>query len=79
MNYSSLSTYDLLKHRSHHVDSLTRLRRAQPQWDEDAARRGEITMADISDQIREIDDHLRPSGWESVDLDHSGDTAPMCM
>lgn len=40
MNYSSLSTYDLLKHRSHHVDSLTRLRRAQPQWDEDAARRG---------------------------------------
>ncbi|HCF1528097.1 hypothetical protein ACM76R_21175 [Pseudomonas aeruginosa] len=79
MNYSSLSTYDLLKHRSHHVDSLTRLRRAQPQWDEDAARRAEITMTDISDQIREIDDRLRPSGWESADLDYSGDTAPMCM
>lgn len=79
MNYSSLSTYDLLKQRSHHVDSLTRLRRAQPQWDEDDARRGEITMADISDQIREIDDRLRPSGWESVDLDYSGDNAPMCM
>lgn len=79
MNYSSLSASDLLKHRSHHVDSLTRLRRAQAQWDEDDARRGEITMADISDQIREIDDHLRPSGWESVDLDYSGDTAPMCM
>ncbi len=28
MNYSSLSASDLLKHRSHHVDSLTRLRRA---------------------------------------------------
>ncbi|HEP8016678.1 TPA: hypothetical protein VDT23_006467, partial [Pseudomonas aeruginosa] len=52
MNYSSLSASDLLKHRSHHVDSLTRLRRARPQWDEDAARRAEITMTDISDQIR---------------------------
>ncbi|WP_194939240.1 hypothetical protein [Pseudomonas aeruginosa] len=59
--------------------SLTRLRRARPQWDEDAARRAEITMTDISDQIREIDEILRPSGWESVDLDYSGDTAPMCM
>ncbi|WP_258379029.1 hypothetical protein [Pseudomonas aeruginosa] len=29
MNYSSLSASDLLKHRSHHVDSLTRLRRAR--------------------------------------------------
>ncbi|MGA4815517.1 hypothetical protein ACPA9J_11135 [Pseudomonas aeruginosa] len=24
----------------------------------------------------EIDEILRPSGWESVDLDHTGDTAP---
>ncbi|HGE6960779.1 TPA: hypothetical protein ACGCAQ_001828 [Pseudomonas aeruginosa] len=79
MNYSSLSRPDLMKHRSHHTDSLARLRRASREWTDDDARRGATTMADIGGQIREIDEILRPSGWESVDLDYSGDTAPMCM
>ncbi|MBW5455395.1 hypothetical protein GRF21_30515 [Pseudomonas aeruginosa] len=75
MNYSSLSASDLLKHRSHHVDSLTRLRRARPQWDEDAARRAEITMTDISDQIREIDTIMRRRDCEYVVLVYSCETA----
>ncbi len=62
-----------------HADSLTRLRRARPQWDEDDSRRADIMIADISVQIREIDEILRPSGRESVDLDYPGDTVPMCL
>lgn len=45
----------LLRARSHHMDSLNRLRQASRQWDVETTARGEATMANLMDQVYEID------------------------
>lgn len=45
----------LLRARSHHMDNLNRLRLASRQWDTETTVRGEATMANLMNQVYEID------------------------
>ncbi|MCJ8168661.1 hypothetical protein [Atopomonas sediminilitoris] len=62
MNKPALSTQALLATRRHHMDSLKRLRRASQHWNADTAPRGEDTMANLMQQVYDIDTQLAQLG-----------------
>lgn len=57
---STFLTSDQLRQlRATHMNSLNRLREASSQWDAKTALRGEATMADLMQQVQEIDAELQ--------------------
>lgn len=92
MNQETTDYHLLMRHRSHHMDNLQRLKDASKSWDKATTARGEATMANLMQQVYAIDEQLsKPitraqqpapepaqSTWERVDTAHPA-TAPMCM
>jgi hypothetical protein len=53
---------DLLRHRAAHMDNLQRLRHELPALSPTLAQRAENTMANLMQQVYEIDEQLRIKG-----------------
>lgn len=53
------TTSELREARSHHMNSLNRLREASKDWDDKTILRGEATMANLMQQIYAIDTELQ--------------------
>lgn len=90
MNQETIDVHLLMRHRSHHMDNLQRLKDASKHWDPATTQRGEATMANLMLQVYDIDTQLSKartqaqqpaasqSTWERIDSAHPA-TAPMCM
>lgn len=61
---SQPTTKDLLTTRSHHMDSLNRLRTASKHWDATTATRGEATLCNLMQQVYDIDNQLAQLGCQ---------------
>ena len=54
-----LTTDQLRQLRAMHMNSLNRLREASADWDAKTARRGEATIANLMQQVQDIDAELQ--------------------
>lgn len=62
MQTTIASPGDLLRHRAAHMDNLKRLRHELPAPQPKVARRAEATMANLMQQVYDIDEQLRIKG-----------------
>lgn len=58
MNQETTDTQLLMRHRSHHMDNLQRLKDASKEWDQATTKRGEATMANLMQQVYDLDTQL---------------------
>lgn len=58
MSQEETDPHMLMRHRSHHMDSLQRLKDASKHWDSTTTQRGEATIANLMQQIYGIDEQL---------------------
>lgn len=55
MSYQNMTRAELAQHHRHLMTSLRRLKRASLTWDAATTARGEATMANLMQQVYEID------------------------
>ena len=62
METTAVTPSDLLRARAAHMDNLQRLRYALPSLSQALTQRAENTMANLMQQVYEIDEQLRIKG-----------------
>lgn len=63
----ALSTDELLMVRARHMANLNQLKNASSAWDEKTTARGESTMANLMQQVYDIDAELLMAGVKPRD------------
>ena len=63
MKLADMTPHELYKLRLHLMNSLRRLKRASTTWNAATTARGEATMANLMQQIYEIDALLEPADF----------------
>lgn len=64
---TAITTNDQLRARAAHMDNLKRLRHQLPNLNAKAAARAETTMANLMQQVYEIDEALRIKGKQPAE------------